>query len=226
MHSPIKKNEAIKLRKEGNSYAFISSNISVSKSTLSEWLKGVPFVPNETVKNNILENNRHIANFSRVDKAVSVKKASDYARGKIRNLSDRDIFIFGLGIYLGEGSKTGSLTRIVNSDPRIVKFSMVWLKKCFGITDANFRVRIHMYPDNNESEVIKFWMRALGLKRESFQPSYVDVRLNKKKDRRGVLPYGTAHLSVVSNGVKDFGVLLQRKIIASIDLALEKSTRD
>jgi hypothetical protein len=226
MHSPTKRNKAIKLRKEGNSYAFISSKISVSKSTLSEWLKGVPFVPNETIKNNILENNRRIVNISRVDKAMSVKKASEYARKHIKSLSDRDMFIFGLGIYLGEGSKTSNQIRVVNSDPRIIKFSMVWFKKCFGLTDENFRVRIHLYPDNDQKEVTAFWMKVLGLKRESFQPSYVDVRLNKKKDRRGVLPYGTAHLGVASNGNKNFGVLLHRRIIASIDLALEKYARD
>ena len=47
------------------------------------------------------------------------------------------------------------------------------------------------------------------------------MRTNKKKDRRGVLPYGTAHLSMVSNGNRDFGVLLHRKIIASIDQVLQ-----
>jgi len=226
MHLSIKKDEAIKLRKEGNSYAFISSKILVSKSTLSEWLKGVPFMPNEMVKENILENNRRIANISRVDKAVSVKKASDYALTHVDNLTDRDIFVFGLGIYLGEGSKTGNQIRVVNSDPRIIKFSMVWFKRCFGVTDANFHLRLHLYPDNDENRVIRFWMRALGLKKLAFQSTYIDTRLDKRKDRKGRLPYGTAHLSVVSNGEKDFGVLLQRKIIASIDLALEKTARD
>jgi hypothetical protein len=220
MYSRAKKEEAIKLRKEGNSYDFISSKIAVAKSTLSEWLKGVPFMPNELMKGVRLENNTRLASISRVDKAVSLKKASDYARNNVKNLNERDIFMFGLGIYLGEGSKTGNITRIVNSDPRIIRFSMSWFKKCFGLTDESFRVRIHLYPDTNENQVITFWMKALHLKREAFQPSYIDGRRNKKKDRRGILPYGTAHLSVVSNGNKDVGVLLQRKIIATIDRIL------
>lgn len=224
MYSRTKKEEAMKLRKEGNSYNFISSKISVAKSTLSVWLKGVPFMPNDLMKGDRLENNTRLTSISRVDKAVSLRKASEYTNSNIQNLSDRDIFMFGLGIYLGEGSKTGGVTRIVNSDPKIISFSIMWFKRCFGLTDDNFHVRIHLYPDNDENQLIKFWMKALNLKRKAFQSSYVDARLNKKKDRKGILPYGTAHLGVVSNGNKDFGVLLQRKILATIDRVL--SMRD
>ena len=220
MYSSTKKAEAIKLRKEGNSYNYISSKISVAKSTLSVWLKGVPFVPNELMKEARLENNTRLTNISRVDKAVSLRKATEYAQNNMESLDHRDIFIFGLGIYLGEGSKTGNITRIVNSDPRIIKFSMKWFRECFGLTNDNFRVRIHMYPDNDEKEVINYWMKILDLRRKAFQPSYIDVRRNKKRDRKGVLPYGTAHLGVVSNGNKDFGALLQRKILATIDRVL------
>lgn len=226
MYSKSTKDEAIRLRKEGNSYSIISAKISVAKSTLSEWLKDVPFLPNDLTINNIKKSNERIVGIKRVDKVISVKKANDYAKENVGILSKRDDFIFGLGIYLGEGSKIGGYTRISNSDPRIIKFSIMWFKKHFGLTDTNFRVRIHIYPDNDEDEVIRFWMKALDLKRELFFSSYIDTRLNKKKSRAGVLPYGTAHLSIVSDGKKDFGVLLQRKIIASIDFVLNQHMRD
>lgn len=224
MYPKSKKAEAIRLRKEGNSFASISSKIAVSKSTLSEWLKGVQFVPNTEMRDRRIENSNRIINMSRVDRALSEKMAHDFARKQIEKIDSRDIFMFGLGIYLGEGSKTGGVVRIVNSDPRIIRFSILWFKKCFGLTDTNFRVRIHMYPDNDEEATIRFWMKALGFGRRSFQPSYIDRRINKRKDRRGILPYGTAHLGIVSNGDKNLGVLLQRKIIATIDRVL--SMRD
>lgn len=224
MYPKSKKTEAIKLREEGNSLAFISLRLSVSKSTLSEWLKGISFTPNVALQEKINENSRRIINRSRVDKALSEKEAHEFAYRQVKSIDGRDILLFGLGIYLGEGSKTGGITRMVNSDPKIIKFSIMWFKKCFGLSDNNFRIRIHMYPDNDEDAVIHFWMKALGLSKKSFQPSYIDKRINKRKDRRGVLPYGTAHLSVVSNGNKNHGVLLQRKIIATIDRVL--SMRD
>ncbi len=220
MYSKSKRTEAIKLREGGNSLASISLRLSVSKSTLSEWLKGVSFTPNGALQEKIDENSRRIVSRSRVDRALSEQEALNYAHTQIESIDSRDIFLFGLGIYLGEGSKTGGMTRMVNSDPKIIKFSIMWFKKCFGLSDNNFRIRIHMYPDNDEDAVIHFWMKALSLSRKSFQQSYIDRRVNKRKDRRGVLPYGTAHLSIVSNGDKNFGVLLQRKIIATIDRVL------
>lgn len=221
MYKQSIKDKAIELRKEGYSYAHISSKIDVAKSTLSEWLKSVPFLPNEFTVRNILQNNERIVSISRVDKLKSIKDADNFARQNIASLSKRDHFMFGLGIYLGEGSKIGDNIRISNSDPRIIKFSIDWFKKHFGLDESNFRIRIHIYPDNDENKIIKFWMDAVSLKREAFFSSFIDRRLNKKKDRAGVLPYGTAHLSIVSNGNKDFGVLLHRKIIASIDFVLE-----
>jgi hypothetical protein len=222
MYKQSIKDKAIELRKEGYSYSHISFKIDVAKSTLSEWLKNIPFLPNEITYRNIIKNNERIVSISRVDKLKSIKDADIYAKGNLGTLSKRDHFIFGLGIYLGEGSKIGDYIRISNSDPRIIKFSIDWFKKHFGLGESNFRLRIHIYPDNDEDKIIKFWINAVSLKREAFFSSYIDGRLNKKKDRAGVLPYGTAHLSIVSNGKKDFGVLLHRKIIASIDFALEQ----
>jgi hypothetical protein len=226
MYIKSKKDEAIKLRKEGYSYSLISSKISVAKSTLSGWLKCVPFMHNDTVRESIFENNRRVVTIKRVDKANSIQEAVAYAGSQVGELSDRDIFILGLGIYVGEGSKTANFTRIVNSDPKIIRFSIMWLKTCFGLKNSNFRIRLHIYPDNDQIEVIKYWMKYLRMKRSVFYPVYIDTRTNKKKDRQGVLPYGTAHMTVVSNGEKSLGVLLQRKIIASIDFALNQSTRD
>jgi hypothetical protein len=151
----------------------------------------------------------------------SVLKADQYAKESIGVLSERDIFILGLGIYIGEGSKTGDCIRIANSDPRIIRFTMKWFKICFGLSDSNFKVRIHMYPDNNEDDVIEFWMKMLNIKKEAFYRSLFDNRLNKKRKNKNILPYGTAHLSIVSDGNKDIGTLLHRKILASIDSVLK-----
>ncbi len=150
---------------------------------------------------------------------MSIRVADQYANNNVGKISKRDSFIFGLGIYLGEGSK--SAIRISNSDPRIIKFSLNWFKDHFGLSDNNFRIRLHIYPDKNDDESIRYWSKVVDLDKKYFFKSYVDKRTNKNKDRQGILPYGTAHLSIVSKGNKNFGVLLHRKIIASIDQVLE-----
>lgn len=219
MYKQSVKEKAVELRKQGNSYAIISSQLNVAKSTLSVWLKGVNFIPNDVFVNNVLRNNQRLVEIKRVDKMVSLKEAHSYADINVGKINKRDNFIFGLGIYLGEGSKSN--IRISNSDPRIIKFSINWFRNHFGLVDSNFRIRLHIYPDKDGNELVKFWSSVVDLDKKYFFDSYIDVRSNKKKDRRGVLPYGTAHLSIVSNGNKNFGVLLHRKIIASIDQVLQ-----
>jgi hypothetical protein len=157
----------------------------------------------------------------RADKMLSLKNAQDYAERQIGHLSERDIFLLGIGIYIGEGSKTANIIRISNSDPKIIKFSILWLKKCFGLTDENFRIRIHIYPDNDEDIVKYFWMQRLNMDAKFFHPAYIDRRISKQSKKHNILPYRTAHVSVVSNGNKNFGVLLHRKILASIDRVFE-----
>lgn len=226
MYKQLVKDKAIELRKEGYSYSHISSKIDVAKSTLSEWLKNTLFLPNEITKHNKLDNINNLINIKRSDKARSFKKAFEYADKKVGKLSRRDVFMLGLGLYIGEGSKTANQIRIVNSDPRIIKFAIRWFKDSFGLTNNNFRVRLHIYPDNDEVNAINFWANYLNIKKVFFQSSHVDIRTNKKKNRKGALPYGTAHLGIVGKGNKNFGVLLQRKIIASIDFAIDQTSRD
>ncbi|OHA17275.1 MAG: hypothetical protein A3C79_03075 [Candidatus Taylorbacteria bacterium RIFCSPHIGHO2_02_FULL_45_28] len=208
------------LREQGYSYAYISGRLKVAKSTLSIWLKDVRFFPNSVTKNSIINSQKQVVLTRRADKARSIEEAERYAGDSVGKLSSRDVFLLGIGIYIGEGSKAFNTTRIVNSDPRIIKFSLAWLKKCFGVKADNIRIRLHVYPDTNSEKAVAYWMKELDVSKKVFQTSYVDRRLNKKKSRAGVLPYGTAHMTVVSNGNKNFGVLLHRKILATIDRIL------
>lgn len=225
MYTTDKKEKAIAMRKEGYTYSHISKQVSVAKSTLSLWLQGISFIPNELTKYSMRKGQKYNADIKRADKASSLKKAEEYAQKYATKLSDNELFLLGIGIYIGEGSKTGHITRVVNSDPRIVRFSIEWFKRCFKASESNFRVRIHIYPDNDPDELIRFWMKELSLRRSCFQEPYIDRRLNKKSKKRKVLPYGTAHLTVNSNGNKDLGALLHRKIIATIDRVLEIGSR-
>lgn len=221
MYINLIREKAIKLRKEGFSYLYISKELSIAKSTLSLWLRDIVFIPNKLMIKEKLESNRKFNEIKRVDKVRSMSEAFDFAKNNIGRLSKRDLFVIGIGIYIGEGSKVGNFIRVANSDPRIIRFIMFWFKRCFGLSSKNFKIRIHMYPDNNEKEVIDFWIKTLKVKRDAFYPPSFDCRQNKKSKNRSTLPYGTAHLSVVSNGDKSLGVLLHRKILASIDFVLK-----
>jgi transposase len=49
----IEKRQAVELRGKGMSYGLISEKLGISKSTLSNWLKDLPYTPNEQVLSRI-----------------------------------------------------------------------------------------------------------------------------------------------------------------------------
>lgn len=216
MHKPSTRELALVLRKEGFAYSFISKKTGLSKSTLSEWLSKTPYTPNQQT-------------IERVGKAIA---ASNARKTQIRqreteevrqaafldigDISKRDLFMFGLGLYLGEGAKTYGITRIVNSDPNVIHLAMKWFHG-LGVSRTQFLLTIHLYPDSDVERSLQFWSHTTTIPRSQFGKTQIDRRINKKKNRAGKLPHGTAHLTVRSLGKKEFGVVLARKIQAWTD---------
>src|SRR3989344_4399304 len=126
MHNPSTRELAVTLRKEGFAYSHISEKTGLSKSTLSEWLSKIPYAPNqqtiERVGKAIAASNARKTQI-RQEETEKVRRAAFLDIGKI---SKRDLFMFGLGLYLGEGSKTYEITRVVNSDPDVIRLAIAW----------------------------------------------------------------------------------------------------
>lgn len=214
------KNEAIKLRAKGYSYNLISQRLGIGKGTLSCWLKEIPFQPNAEVlqristgpkKSGMLRHNK------KVEEIINIKALAKKELGKI---SRRDLWMLGLGLYLGEGSKTYELVRIINSDPQIINLAVKWFKNICGLENENITVAIHLYPDNNIKKCLNFWRKATGLPEKQFRKTQIDKRLDKSDKKKKKLPYGTAHLTIISNGEVNFGVKLHRRIMGWIESSL------
>ena len=205
------KEQAINLRIRGYSYTYISNKIKVSKSTLSSWLTKVPYKPNkETI--DTIGNARAASGLAKSRlKFESINNARLEACKDIGILNKRDLFMVGLGLYIGEGSKFHNNIRIANSDYKIILLAMRWFHEVIGVPKDNFSMRIHMYPDSKEKNILKFWREITGLPLGQFKKSQVDYRKDKKVSKKGKLPYGTAHMTIKSNGRKEFGVFCPEK---------------
>jgi len=214
------KKEAISLRKRGYTYSYISKELSVSKSTLSDWLHNIPFNPNKYTIKKILKARLSSGVYKYKTKIVSLKKAELQAKKDISDFSKRDLEMLGLGIYIGEGGKTNGITRIINSDPRVIKLMIKWLKVSFGVDRKQIKIRLYIYPDNQEDECIKYWSKQTKISTTQFFKSTIDRRTDKKVSKKGKLPFGTAHISVKSFGNKNHGVFLHRLIMARINRIL------
>ena len=75
--------------------------------------------------------------------------------------------------------------------------------------------------DSQQYFLKSYWSAKTGLPQKQFQKACIDRRVNKDRKRSGTNIYGTAHVTVRSNGKKEFGVLFSRRIGAWMKEVLE-----
>lgn len=214
--------QAEMLRESGYSYNMIHKALGVSLGTLSYWFKDKPFTPNHEVLRRIQFGPIKSGALRHEQKLKDIAERRLIGKVEVGKLTKRDLWMLGLGLYIGEGSKTTEGIRISNSDPVVIVTAICWLKQICKLSDENLTVRIHIYPDNNETECKAYWSRVTGIPIKNFRKTIIDVRKNKKSSNRSKLPHGTAHISVVANGDPEKGVALYRKIDGWIEGALNQ----
>lgn len=113
------------------------------------------------------------------------------------DLSKRDLFIAGVALYWGEGSK-GEKLQITNSDTRIVKFFILWLKEIFNISknDLIFYITINEMHKSRLSDVEKYWRDVLKVSKNQFTKTVVLKSKNKKRYSNFQEHYGTLRVTV------------------------------
>jgi len=216
------KEKAIDYRKKGYSYSMISKKLGLAKSTLSDWLKEIPYKPNKAVLKRIQLAPAKSAEIVHNRKVANIVKIKKLAKKELGKLSKRDLWLLGIGLYLGEGMKLQESIRVINSDPEIIKAAIKWFRKVCNLSTENFALTIHTYPDNNISETINYWSKVTGISKKQFGKTQIDRRTNKSGKKKRKLPYGTAHLVIRSRGKKEFGVNLHRRIMGWIEATLSQ----
>ena len=216
------KDRAVELRRRGWSYNVIADRLGVSKSALSDWLRKVPYTPNQAVIARIRAGPAKSAESKQRIRLQEITDLQVQAGREIGQLSRRDLWFLGLGLYLGEGSKLYEMVRVINSDPQIIKLSMRWFREVCGVPTANFSIAVHLYPDTPIKQAVQFWSRVTGVPQEQFERAQIDRREGKSARKQRFLPYGTAHIKIRSLGNRQLGVTLHRRIMGWIDSLHEK----
>lgn len=220
MHLQDIKQKAIGLRTAGYSYTYIKSITGISKSTLSDWLANIPYQPNRHTISVIGNARAASGRKKHLIKLETLDRATVQAANDIESISKRDLFMLGLAIYIGEGSKSNNIIRVVNADLRTIRLMIKWFQTICNASIDQMRIRLYLYPDNDEKKCIEYWSKNTRVPISQFHSSIIDMRGNKKAVKRGKLPFGTAHLSLVSMGRENFGVYLHSLILAWIERVL------
>jgi len=210
--------KTLTLRKQGMSYSQIRSIIKVSKSTLSLWLKNYP-LSKERIKELRAFSERRIERFRETVRQKREKRLTEtYQTQKqlILPLSNRELFIAGLLLYWGEGTKCRrDGLSISNNDPSVIRFFIYWLKKSLAIPKKKIRILLHLYNDTNINNELNYWSKILRTPLRQFNRSYIKKTPSTRINHKGGFGHGTCNVRINS-------VPLAEKIFMSLKVISNK----
>lgn len=206
------KQKVIELRKLGQSYNQIKKTLNVSKSTLSGWLKDYP-LSKERIRELRDWNEQRIEKYRetrRKQKEERLNKIYREQNKKIFPLNSRELFLAGLFLYWGEGTKSANARiNISNTDPVMIEFFIYWCKKSLSVPVNKFRVYLHLYSDMDAEKELQYWSKMLNISRNQFTKPYIKNSLRSNINHKGSFGHGTCNVSVG-------GARLSEKILMSI----------
>lgn len=210
-----KKERAIALRKQGLSYGEILRKIPVAKSTLSLWLRSVGLSRQIT---HILTEKKKAAQVrggkARHDQRLArVESLFKECQNDIKNLTEHELLLMGVMLYWAEGSKEkevrpGSGIRFANSDPRMIRLFLVWLKRAAHVPRETIHCSLSIHVNQKEKikEHQRYWSRQTGLSLSKFEKVYYK-RIGSKTNR---LNTGDGYHGVLNVMVRASSILVRR----------------
>src|SRR3989344_4371562 len=156
-----KRELALTLRKEQHmSYSQIKEILKVSKSSLNLWLKDYP-LSRERINELRGNSEKRIERYRETRRKTKEARLLTYyleQKKLILPLSKRDIFIAGLFLYWGEGSKAKATdVSVSNTNPSVINFFIHWMETIFDIPGSQLKFRMHFYEDMDIKKETAFW---------------------------------------------------------------------
>lgn len=208
MYTIKDKKEALKLRSKGKSYGEIVKILNLkSKGSLSSWFKNIKLSPKskKRLADKIdLARKRGLFAFNenRTKKIINEhKKILTESKFAIKKFSKNDILLIGTALYWAEGSlreypNRYSRISFSNSDPRMIKFFLQYLREILEVPENQIRAGIQIHKNIKERVAKNFWSKITGLSQEKFCTFNQVSRSSKLKRPKNFLPYGTISIRV------------------------------
>ena len=183
----------------------IATELGVSKSSVSAWVRDVDFEPKP-------RNRGHPAGPKhpmRLKKEAELERCRTEADEWVGTIAERDIALemFALALYAGEGGKTDGSIIFANSDPVLVRLFLKWLRTRFDIEESRLRMGLYLHADLDLDAAQRFWSEVTGVPKAQFQKPYRAVVDETMRHRRH--EFGCARL-VYSD------TLVHRRVMAMI----------
>ncbi len=165
MAKPDMRARARELRLTGKTYDEIVAELGVAKSSVSLWMRDLPKPQKTPEQMHEMQEARWAPHRrARTIKQIGTKLEAAHEIGR---MTDRELFLVGVGLYWSEGSKSkphrlSERVTFVNSDPDMIRLYVAWLALLRVQPDRiQFRVMIHESADVMGAE--RFWADLVGV---------------------------------------------------------------
>lgn len=185
--------KAREMRAENRTLQDIAATLGVSKSSVSLWVRDVPFTPSpRRYGPRTRPHPQHEAKLREIDELNAA------GRERIGTLSDEAFLVAGAALYAGEGAKGGASAIFANADPAMIRLHCAWLRRFFAIDESRLRVRVYLHEGLDLDGAEAHWSRVTGVPRTQFRAPYrakadPTIRRNKHEFGCAYVLYSCTH---------------------------------
>ncbi len=161
------RDEARTLRAQGITLADIAQRLGVSKSSVSVWVRDVPFTPSK--RRTGAQHRPHPAHDR---KLREIAECDAEGIRRIGVLREEAFLAAGVALYAGEGTKRDGCVSFANTDEPMIRFFCAWLRTFFEVDERRLRVRVYLHEGLDLDAAEAHWSGVTGVPRDQFRAPY------------------------------------------------------
>lgn len=190
---------ARELRQAGWTYPAIATELGVSKSSVSLWVRDLPRPPYDSSRDVSARDEGHRHWVARRREALEAHRAEQIAAAAahIGQITSRELLLAAVVAYWAEGTKSKPWRRsdrvvFTNSDPDMIRLFLRFLGE-LAIPQDRLRFRVAIHRNADVVEATEFWAGLVGAPATRFQrptlkkTALVPGRYNRGESYRGCL---------------------------------------
>ncbi|MFJ7131902.1 hypothetical protein [Streptomyces fungicidicus] len=180
---------ARELRLQGWTYDRIEVELGCSRSSVSLWVRDLPTPERRRTPEEAAAIARRGWEAKLRVRDEERQRTKDAAKRAVGDLSARELFLVGVGLYWAEGGKDKPYDRrenvaFVNSDPGMIKVFLAWLD-LLGVERERLRFTVMIHETADVAGAERYWARLVGADRSAFNKTTLK-RHNPKTVRKNV----------------------------------------
>ncbi|MFI9822990.1 hypothetical protein ACIHFC_21305 [Streptomyces sp. NPDC052013] len=191
------KAKARELRLQGWTYDQIEAELGCSRSSVSLWVRDLPKPERKRTPEEAAAIARRGWEAKLRIRDEDRQRTKEAARRAIGDMSFRELFLVGVGLYWAEGGKDKPYDRrenvtFVNSDPSMIQVYLAWLA-LLGVERDRLRFTVMIHETADVAGAERYWAELVGADRSAFNKTTLKkhnpktVRKNAGESYRGCL---------------------------------------